>query len=187
MRGYAAIVSARFRTLLQYRAAAVAGFGTQLVFGLIHAMVLGAFYAVSTRPQPMTYTEVVAYVWLGQAMLGMLPVMLMVVFMLNVAMLSASSVEDRLQRQEGFDRLVSIADYTVKSGAVYRSDGVRHPNWLDESLLTEEYTEGLRQRASLDSLYISLHEPEHAYPACIYRLVVTGDERAISRLHVCGG
>jgi len=73
MRGYRAIVSARFRMLLQYRAAAVAGVGTQLMFGLIHVMVLGAFYAVSTQPQPMTFRQVVAYVWLGQAMLGMLP------------------------------------------------------------------------------------------------------------------
>jgi ABC-2 type transport system permease protein len=73
MRGYWAVISARFRMLLQYRAAAVAGFFTQLVFGLIRIMVLAAFYAVSTGPQPMTYTDVVAYVWLGQAMLGMLP------------------------------------------------------------------------------------------------------------------
>jgi ABC-2 type transport system permease protein len=73
MRGYTALVSARFRTLLQYRAAALAGFGTQLVFGLIHATVLRAFYAVSTGPHPMTLPQVVAYVWLGQAMLAMLP------------------------------------------------------------------------------------------------------------------
>jgi ABC-2 type transport system permease protein len=72
-RPYRAIINARFRTLLQYRAAALAGFGTQLVFGLIRIMVLGAFYAVSTTPQPMTYQDVVAYVWLGQALLAMLP------------------------------------------------------------------------------------------------------------------
>ena len=73
MRGYRAVISARFRMLLQYRAAAAAGFGTQLVFGLIHLAVLGAFYAVSTRAQPMAFDQVIAYVWLGQAMLGMLP------------------------------------------------------------------------------------------------------------------
>jgi ABC-2 type transport system permease protein len=73
MRGYAAVVSARFRTLLQYRAAALAGVGTQTVFGLIRIMVLGAFYAVSTGPQPMTYPQVVTYVWLGQALLVLVP------------------------------------------------------------------------------------------------------------------
>jgi ABC-2 type transport system permease protein len=73
VRENAAMVSARFRTLLQYRAAALAGIGTQIVFGLIHVTVLGAFYAVSPSSQPMTYPQTVAYVWLGQAMLGMLP------------------------------------------------------------------------------------------------------------------
>jgi hypothetical protein len=121
------------------------------------------------------------------AMLSMLPVMLMMLFLLNVSLLSASSVEDRMHRQEVFDKLVSIADYTVKSGAVRRVDDIRYPNWVDGALLTESYTEGLRQRASLDSLHISLHEPDQAYQACIYRLVVIGDDKAISRLHVCGG
>ncbi len=73
MRAYRAIISARFRTLLQYRAAAAAGIGTQVVFGLIHVMVLTTFYSLGTGPQPMTLRQVVAYVWLGQAMLGMLP------------------------------------------------------------------------------------------------------------------
>ena len=36
-------------------------------------MILAAFYAAATEPQPMNLTQVVAYVWLGQALLGMLP------------------------------------------------------------------------------------------------------------------
>lgn len=44
-----------------------------MVFGLIRVMVLGAFYAVSPGPHPMTYAQVVTYVWLGQAMVRMLP------------------------------------------------------------------------------------------------------------------
>ena len=73
MRGYLALIAARFRVLLQYRAAAVAGIGTQLFFGLIRIMIFEAFYRSSTRPQPMTFTDVVTYTWLGQAMLGLLP------------------------------------------------------------------------------------------------------------------
>ena len=69
---YAAILSARFRTLLQYRAAAVAGFGTQLFWGLIRMMIFAGFYHSTTAPQPMTYPQVVTYVWLGQAMFAML-------------------------------------------------------------------------------------------------------------------
>ena len=73
MRGYRAILSARFRTLLQYRVAAVAGIGTQLFFGLVMAMVLEAFYRSTTTSQPMTIEEVTTYIWLGQSFLGSLP------------------------------------------------------------------------------------------------------------------
>jgi len=73
MRPYLSILSARFRTLLQYRAAAVAGFATQLFWGLIRVMIFDAFYRSTAVAQPMTYAEVVTYVWLGQAMLRLVP------------------------------------------------------------------------------------------------------------------
>ena len=73
MRPYLAVFSARFRVLLQYRAAALAGFATQLFWGLIRIMAFEAFYRSSTVPQPMTYEEVVVYVWLSQAMIGLMP------------------------------------------------------------------------------------------------------------------
>jgi ABC-2 type transport system permease protein len=59
--------------LLQYRAAAVAGLGTQLFWGLIRVMIFGAFYRSTTTSQPMTYPDVVTYIWLGQATFAMLP------------------------------------------------------------------------------------------------------------------
>jgi ABC-2 type transport system permease protein len=70
---YRAILSARFRMLLQYRAAAFAGFVTQLFWGLIRIMIFSAFYRSSNAVQPMTYEEVETYIWLGQAMFVMLP------------------------------------------------------------------------------------------------------------------
>jgi ABC-2 type transport system permease protein len=70
---YAAVVGARFRMLLQYRAAAIAGTFTQLVFGLVLIMVYEAFYHSSTAVQPMAFAQVASYVWLGQALLAMLP------------------------------------------------------------------------------------------------------------------
>ena len=73
MKPYWAVVSARFRMLLQYRAAAVAGFGTQLFWGLIRVMIFEAFYRSATAPQPMVLPDVVTYIWLGQAFLAMLP------------------------------------------------------------------------------------------------------------------
>lgn len=73
VKAYAAVCSARFRTLLQYRAAAFAGFGTQLFWGLIRIMIFEAFFRSSTAAQPMTYPEVVTYIWLSQAFLILLP------------------------------------------------------------------------------------------------------------------
>ena len=68
-----ALVSAHFRTLLQYRAAALAGLGTQLFWGLIRVMIFEAFYSANVNAQPMELSQVVTYVWLGQAFLVMLP------------------------------------------------------------------------------------------------------------------
>ena len=73
MRPYLAILSARFRMMLQYRAAAFAGAGTQFWWGFILIMVLEAFYRASTVEPPISFPAVVAYIWLGQAFLGLLP------------------------------------------------------------------------------------------------------------------
>lgn len=73
MSGYLAIIAARFRTLLQYRTAALAGLFTQLFFGAVRIMILRAFYAASSASQPMSLTQVVGYVWLGQATLLLIP------------------------------------------------------------------------------------------------------------------
>ena len=59
--------------LLQYRAAALAGFGTQLFWGAIKVMILAAFMAANHHASPMSLPQLVAYVWLGQALLGVLP------------------------------------------------------------------------------------------------------------------
>ena len=73
MKPYLAILSARFRTMLQYRVAAVAGVWTQFLFGVVIISVYEAFYASTVEPQPLTFVQVVSYVWLGQALLEMLP------------------------------------------------------------------------------------------------------------------
>jgi len=71
--GYQAIVAARFRALLQYRAAALGGLFTQVFFGLVRIMILVAFYAASSRSTPMSLPEVIGYIWLGQATLLLIP------------------------------------------------------------------------------------------------------------------
>jgi ABC-2 type transport system permease protein len=59
--------------LLQYRAAALAGLWTQIFFGLVLLMIYEAFYRSTTANPPMSFAEVVSYVWLGQALLAMVP------------------------------------------------------------------------------------------------------------------
>jgi ABC-2 type transport system permease protein len=70
---YLAVISVRFRMLLQYRAAAFAGMVTQVFWGAVKLMVLAAFYAGASGAVPMRFSEVVAYVWLGQALFALLP------------------------------------------------------------------------------------------------------------------
>lgn len=70
--GYFAIIAARFRALLQYRAAALGGLFTQLFFGLVRIMILRAFYAASTTA-PISLANVTGYIWLGQATLLLMP------------------------------------------------------------------------------------------------------------------
>ena len=72
-RAYLAILSVRCRMLLQYRAAALAGVVTQLFWGFIKVMVFVAFFASATSDPPMTLEQVLVYIWLGQALLVLLP------------------------------------------------------------------------------------------------------------------
>lgn len=69
---YLAVFRARCQLLLQYRAAALAGFGTQCWWGAIKVMVFAAFLR-SAASSPMTLRQTIDYIWLGQAFLMVLP------------------------------------------------------------------------------------------------------------------
>ena len=69
---YLAVLRARFVLTLQYRAAAAAGFASQAWFGVIAVMVLAGFYHGAAH-QPLSLAQAVSYIWLGQAMLVLLP------------------------------------------------------------------------------------------------------------------
>ena len=73
MNAYISLVRVRFTSLLQYRAAAIAGMSTQLFWGLIRMMIFEAFYALNRKQQPLSRDQMITYVWLGQALLGLLP------------------------------------------------------------------------------------------------------------------
>ena len=73
MRAYLAILRTRLAVLVQYRSAALAGLGTQLFWGIIKTIVLTAFYASATTTPPISLPQAIIFVWLGQALLGLLP------------------------------------------------------------------------------------------------------------------
>lgn len=73
MISYWATLSARFRTLLQYRAAALAGMGTQLFWGLVRVMIFEAFFRSTIAEQPMSAADVITYIWLAQAFFSLIP------------------------------------------------------------------------------------------------------------------
>ncbi len=73
-RPYFAAFVARFKTMLQYRAAALAGFTTQCWWGGLKVMVYAAFYRHSAHAHAsMTLAQVMTYTWLGQALLTLQP------------------------------------------------------------------------------------------------------------------
>jgi ABC-2 type transport system permease protein len=61
MKAYLAIIKLRFALQLQYRAAAFAGFCTQLFFGFVRVMVFHAFYLSSAVTQPLSLQQTVTY------------------------------------------------------------------------------------------------------------------------------
>jgi hypothetical protein len=120
------------------------------------------------------------------ALFSILPLMLMLLFTADAASSLAKEAAGRNHREEVFDRLLAVADFTVKSGAAIHDKGIRHPNWINGSALSGEYSEGLRKSSGLSMLSISLSRPEGGHDACIYRFVVVGEGKAIGRLFVCG-
>lgn len=120
------------------------------------------------------------------AMLSMLPLMMLCLLFVQASSEMSGRAARTLFAQQTFDKLVSAADFTVKSGAVMRENGVRYPNWVDPALLDRQYSESLRGRLALASLYISLLPPGEEFGLCIYRIVVVGETKEISKLYVCG-
>lgn len=74
-RPYLAAFNVRFLLMLQYRAAAIAGFMTQCWWGGIKIMIYAAFYNASPAAQdaPISLPQIVTYTWLAQAFLALAP------------------------------------------------------------------------------------------------------------------
>ncbi|MFN7991662.1 MAG: hypothetical protein U0R44_05895 [Candidatus Micrarchaeia archaeon] len=120
------------------------------------------------------------------ALASMLPVLVILLILADAASYLSSEARRSAERQALFDRLLSAADYTVRSGAVMRSGPVRYPNWIDEPLLDAAYVGALRASEGLSRLYVGLDPPGEKFGMCVYRLVVAGQSKTIRRLFVCG-
>ena len=72
MRAYITYFKLKFISGLQYRQAAYAGIATQFFFGFVYIMVYIAFYKSGGKNIPMTLSEMITYIWLGQAFLSLI-------------------------------------------------------------------------------------------------------------------
>jgi hypothetical protein len=117
------------------------------------------------------------------AMMSIIPTMLIFVFLMQSMSMVANSEKERSISQDVFDRLVSVADYTVKSGLAKHEGDLRYPNWLDNEI-DPGYVENLRKKSGFSKLEISFSEPEEG--TCIYRLVAVGPEKKLSKIYFCG-
>lgn len=66
MKSYITYLKLKFKTGLQYRAAALAGMVTQIFFGFVYVSIYIAFYESGSGELPMELNEIVSYTWLGQ-------------------------------------------------------------------------------------------------------------------------
>lgn len=120
------------------------------------------------------------------AIFSLVPILMMLLFVMELSSHFAFTVAEKTHRQQVFNKLVSIADHTVKTGAVRVVDSAKYPNWLEEGKINESYVDALREDAGLSRLMVSLQEPQEGFSFCIYRLVVVGENKQVKRLFVCG-
>ena len=134
------------------------------------------------------------------ALFSMLIVVLLLLLFLNYYSYLSLEIKDKLSLQKKFNRIVSIADYLVKIGMAHRTSNagyanpfyfessIRYPNWVDESLIPTRHQIAIwAKNIGLKKLDVYFGtEPNDDYEICIYRVVVVGPQKEISKLYVCG-
>lgn len=118
-----------------------------------------------------------------------LPLLLMVSHMLTAAWMASEAGEQALLYTEATGKLVTIADYAVKRGAVESSvqkagklgSASYRPNVIDEGKLSLLPLNEMAEWMELETLEIGWDAGEGA---CIYRLVFFEGEAR--KLYVCG-
>jgi ABC-2 type transport system permease protein len=73
MNGYLAILKMRMKSLFQYRTAAFAAIITEFFWGLIMMMIYRAFFSSTVGSTPISLSQSITFMWLGQALIQLLP------------------------------------------------------------------------------------------------------------------
>lgn len=71
MKQYISFFRMRLLAGLQYRAAAIAGIATQVVWGLLEVLLYRAFYVTDPKLLPMDMQALSNYIWMQQALFGL--------------------------------------------------------------------------------------------------------------------
>lgn len=72
MKSYLSYFKLKFKTGLQYKAAAIAGMSTQFFFGIIYVSVYIAFYNSDSSNLPMPLNQLVSFLWLNQCFFALI-------------------------------------------------------------------------------------------------------------------
>lgn len=72
MKSYISYFKLKFKTGLQYRAAALAGISTQIFFGIVYISVYVAFYESDSNNLPLELSQLVSYLWLNQSFFSLI-------------------------------------------------------------------------------------------------------------------
>lgn len=73
MKAYLSILKAQILSLWQFRVATILGVFTQVFWGILLIMILRAFYSQAGKSQPISISQTVTFIWIGQALLQLLP------------------------------------------------------------------------------------------------------------------
>ncbi len=74
MRGYFAYFKTVFISGLQYKVAAIAGVCTQFFWGFLQIFVYQAFYSSNPEAAPISFANLITYVWLQQALFALVAI-----------------------------------------------------------------------------------------------------------------
>lgn len=70
---YLALLKIRIAVLFSYRAALFASTYTQLFWAMVYLMILKGFYAGASSEEPLSLSQAITFIWLGQSLIPLLP------------------------------------------------------------------------------------------------------------------